>query len=187
MKRTKQRKPAAPKRKRSLRKRIANPPKRAATSTEGRDPAALALLLIVAGNRKEAVIKGLIEHGVSAKEANEIVAEASNKICLAAEWSRDEQAGLMMLRLNELYSAAWSSGQLKEALYAQKELNRVLGLHKSTGATEGAQGGAEAQGELDAVRGYLEPLGLAPEGTEVSELARLAVSKLARPDEAKKT
>ena len=144
----------------------------------------IALSLIIQGLSKVQIIDCLTANRtIDEAKANALIGEAVLKVRLASEWERDEQAGLMMIRLNEIYAEARGGGLLKEALAAQKELNRVLGLHKSAGATEGGQGGAEAQGELDAARGYLEPLALAPEGTPVSELARLAVAKLARPKE----
>ena len=62
-------------------------------------------------------------------------------------------------------------------LSARKELNKLLGLYaKPTGEKD--EKADLINTELSQVREHLEPLGLAPEGTPVVELARLVVSKV---------
>jgi hypothetical protein len=141
----------------------------------------LVLSLIIKGYPKAEILEALAEKGIAAEEAARLMGEACLKVRLASEWERDEQTGLMLIRLNEIYDEARMRGFLKEALAAQKELNRVLGLAKTAGETDSAGKSENAEAELEAVRGYLEPLGLAAEGTAVSELARLAVARLAVP------
>ena len=74
--------------------------------------------------------------------------------------------------LRELYEAAVEP---KDRLAVRKELNKVLG-HYDTPAEADADT-AESK-TIDEVRSHLEPLGLAPYGTPVTELARLAALKL---------
>ncbi|MCL2306097.1 MAG: hypothetical protein FWC43_12205 [Planctomycetaceae bacterium] len=60
---------------------------------------------------------------------------------------------------------------------AQKELNKLLGLYQRPIEAE-IEATGNTNTDLDKIREHLEPLGLAPEGTPIVELARLAVSEI---------
>lgn len=140
----------------------------------------VAVRFIMAGNQKEEVFRELTERGSSPEEAKRVVAEASLKLKLAARWDATEQTGLMLIRVNELYMAAWAKGDVVAALAVQKELNKVLALAQKAQSSEDVGAQANAQAELDAVDGYLRPL-FPGDQSPTSELARLAVAKLTAP------
>ena len=75
--------------------------------------------------------------------------------------------------LRELYNEAVEP---KDRLAIRKELNKVLG-HYNPQAAEADADSAESE-TLDEIRSHLEPLGLAPCGTPLPELARLAALKI---------
>ena len=67
----------------------------------------------------------------------------------------------------------------KHRLAVRKEMNRLHRLYDVLLAldAEAADDGGESE-TLAAIREHLEPLGLAPEGTQLPELARLAALKI---------
>jgi len=66
----------------------------------------------------------------------------------------------------------------KHRLGVRKEMNRLYWLYEKLKELATAEP-SEAESEtLDEIRNHLEPLGLAPEGTPVTELARLAALKI---------
>ena len=117
-----------------------------------------------------------------------VVAKARKQLTLAADYNRDEMLGTAMTRLNDLYArcirqASGGDGpNLAKALDVQREINRLAGLYRGTGAgavDEGAGAAdSETAAELAAVREYLLPLGLADETYPVREHARLAVARI---------
>jgi hypothetical protein len=67
--------------------------------------------------------------------------------------------------------------EYKEQFKLQRLYTRVVSsAPESTGNAD--TGGTPESAELIAIRNYLEPLGLAPEGTPLSELARIAALKI---------
>lgn len=74
--------------------------------------------------------------------------------------------------LRALYEAAVEP---KDRLAVRKELNKVLGHYDAPAEADADSAESET---LDEIRSHLEPLGLAPEGTPLPELARLAALKL---------
>ncbi len=124
---------------------------------------------------------------------------ARRKLTLAAQYDRDEELGRAISRLEELYRRAMTRvaiepgmllPDLRAALLAQKELNRLLGLR---GADPSAPDPEKNQSEkarkrdqnaesiFDAVDAHLEPLGLSSdEKDHYSDLIRLAGSEIRR-------
>lgn len=106
------------------------------------------------------------------------VAEARRRLTRAADYNRDEQLGTAITRMNDLYARAVRTGDLKTALTAQREINKLMDLYReATGARDeddedADQEGAEA--ELAAIRRHLLPLGLAAESYPLREHARIA-------------
>lgn len=118
------------------------------------------------------------EMRLSAKDAPKLIAQARKQITLAANYHRDEQLGLAISRLNDVYSRAAEEEELKVCMQAQKELNRLLNLHS---APDRAVGLSEESQELAAIREYLLPYNLAGDetpATSTAELVRLAVARL---------
>ena len=89
----------------------------------------------------------------------------------AAELTREEA----IRELDSLYQQAQVDGDIKAALAVRKELHKLHGLYQAPDRTDEPDGESEA---LAVIRGHLEPLGLAPEGTPVEELARLAALRI---------
>ena len=77
--------------------------------------------------------------------------------------------------LNDLYREARAEGDRNAALAIRKELHRIHGLYKAPEPVE--EESVESQ-VLVQIREHLEPLGLAPEGTDIVELVRLAALKV---------
>jgi len=65
----------------------------------------------------------------------------------------------------------------KRRLAVRKEMNRLLGLYTIWQREVDAADDGESE-TLTEIRQHLEPLGLAPEGTPLPELARLAALKI---------
>lgn len=83
-------------------------------------------------------------------------------------------------KLESLCTSTEDLQERKMHLSVLVEQFRLLGLYSRTAQMENGQEKAEPEGEeLDAVRHHLEPLGLAPPGTPLVELARLAALKIA--------
>ena len=103
-------------------------------------------------------------------EWEELVQIARGLIVRAASFDTVEEYGKAKKSFEELYQAAWQQGDLKTALQARKEMVNLYGLaeERNTRAVEESyQSAVEAQ-----IRAHLEPLGIAPAGTEIVELAR---------------
>ena len=65
----------------------------------------------------------------------------------------------------------------KHRLAIRREMNKMYRFHLLQLETEASDDGGESA-TLAEIRGHLEPLRLAPEGTPVTELARLAALKI---------
>lgn len=107
---------------------------------------------------------------VTDAEWDELVRVARGLIVRAASFDTVEEYGKAKKSFEELYQAAWQQGDLKTALQARKEMVSLYGLteERNTRAVEESyQSAVEAQ-----IRSHLEPLGIAPAGTEIVELAR---------------
>jgi P27 family predicted phage terminase small subunit len=79
--------------------------------------------------------------GLAKADAAELVESALDLIRGAAAPDRDQQRGTAVRALENIYAAASAAGDLKTALYAQRELIRLLGLDQPAAAT------AESRGE----------------------------------------
>ena len=133
------------------------------------------IALMVRGHRPERIAASLTAAGeLTARTAPRYITEARRLVTLSAAYDRDEELGRAVRRLNEVYGAAVMAKELKVQLDATKEINRLLGLYHNepTAAVD-----TESAGE-QAARAYLEPLELAPPGTPLAELARIAVDRL---------
>jgi hypothetical protein len=138
------------------------------------------VLLLVSGLSDQAARDACVERlGHDAESASEVVAEARRRITIAADYKRDEQVGTAFFRLNDLYARSLKVQDVKTALAAQKELNKLLGLYPAAAQPDAEPGGdGEAVRELAAVRAHLAGLDLGQPNTTTEELARLAASRL---------
>ncbi len=136
------------------------------------------VMLLTNGMSVDAAAGMLVkQHGMSPAEAQECVAEARQRIAVAAEYSRDEQIGKAVMRFEDLYTKSIAAKDTRTALQAQRELNRLLGLYSrgdEVGGTEATTEAHEAVKKLELIAGYLLPLRLTHEGYPVEEHARIA-------------
>jgi len=79
--------------------------------------------------------------------------------------------------LRELCDEAVDLAERKHRLSVRKEMNRLYRLYEKLAAAEAVADSGESE-TLDEIRSHLEPLGLAPEGTPLPELARLVALKI---------
>ncbi len=109
--------------------------------------------------------------GLTSRQTTKAIAEASGKIAAAAVWNRDIEAGKALLRHEDIYERALAVQDTKAALAAEIARQKLLGLHKP----QAAEPAESRDSELETIiRAHLEPLELAPPGTAMEELLRLA-------------
>jgi hypothetical protein len=122
-----------------------------------------------------------MESAVLRADAKAAIIDARRRITIAADYNRTEEIGTAYIRLHDLYKRSLNVQDVKTALAAQKELNKLLDLYTALRAgeleeaTEGEMGERGiAAAELAAVREHLLPLELAPEDYPIAEHARIA-------------
>ena len=84
----------------------------------------------------------------------------------------------MLTRLEEVERSSQEAGKPQTELAALKVRSQLLGLSAELFRTEPETGQETEPAALAAIREHLEQLGLAPEGTDLVELARLAAIKV---------
>ena len=135
------------------------------------------VLLLTNGMSVEAAEGYALKQGnLDADAARRLVAEARQRITVAADYARDEQLGKAIVRLDDLYAKSVAAQDTRTALQAQRELNRLLGLYGGSGAGTSPDGeGSEDFGRrLELIASYLAPLKLTDERYPVEEHARVA-------------
>jgi hypothetical protein len=139
------------------------------------------VLLLIGGMSADEAGSHLVRDGMSPEDAAGLVSSARQRITLAADYVRTEQIGQSVRRLNDLYAKSMSSDDIKTALQAQRELNKLLGLYvKPPPSAEDMhpQQAGESARILDLVAGHLVPLGLAASDDPIEEHARLAAEAI---------
>ena len=118
--------------------------------------------------------------GLDLDAARRTVADARQRITVAADYARDEQLGKAVMRLDDLYAKSIAAQDTRTALQAQRELNRLLGLYHPKEPTDGeaADDAQDALRRLELIASYLLPLKLTDERYPVEEHARLAAERL---------
>jgi len=138
-------------------------------------------LLLVGGLPDDVAIQAAVSKlGMNRRDAKKGVEKARKAIGFAATIDRDQETGSAILRCRDLYQRAIQNSDYKTALAAQKELNNIMGLYhrgdpiKLSDDEHLAAEASEAISQLQKVRSHLEPLGLAPDGYPIVEIARIA-------------
>ena len=137
------------------------------------------VLLLTNGMTVEAaegycVKQGGLDSGAAAR----LVAEARQRITVAADYARDEQLGKAVMRLDDLYAKSIAAQDTRTALQAQRELNRLLGLYSMADSGAAADTDDDAARRLELIASYLLPLGLTDSRYPVEEHARVAAEIL---------
>lgn len=135
------------------------------------------VLLLVAGKPRSVLEVAAARFGIEPEDIEDAVAQARTRLTRAAEYDRDEQFGIAVSRMNDIYSRAITDGDIKTALTAQREISKLLDLPgrvspdlSHRGESDGQTGGDE----LESIADHLLPLGLAPESYPLREHARIA-------------
>lgn len=137
------------------------------------------LLLLVNGMSTEAAEDYLVRQGLTAAEAKETIALARQRIAVAAAYTRDEQIGRAVMRLEDLYAKSIAAKDTRTALQAQRELNRLMSLYADKSEREAPEGDDSATARsLDLIARYLLPLNLTEGTYPVEEHARIAADLL---------
>jgi len=142
------------------------------------------ILWMVGGLSREALQKACVERlGLKVAQAKKLMAEARRRLILAAKFNRDEQFGVALKRLNDLYARCMRINpetrretSLAGALEIQKEINRLVGLYHHP--TAGLSTHGEAEEELKAVAEHLLGLGLVGPEYPLREHARVAAQRI---------
>lgn len=143
------------------------------------------VLLLVAGVAPDQVREvAVTKLGVAAAVAAAAVEQAQKSIVLAADVDRRRELGMSIHRINQIYKTSMEMADTKVALAAQRELNRLLGLHDADRIAEDAAAAVAGESpearELAAVAAHLMPLQLAPARHPLSEHARIAADRVRR-------
>lgn len=96
---------------------------------------------------------------------------------------KQEQLKQAISRCDALYAEAKQAKDIRAALAAQRDLNRLLGLYDKA-AKEQAVVASAAQSEIDAAREQLSPLALHDGDAQLTELCRLAVGRIVELEQA---
>ena len=113
------------------------------------------------------------EFGLQPSQAKRAVSEARKRLTLAADYTRVEQLGSAITRLQNLYAVAIEGGDIRTALQAQKELNKLMNLYRHV---EFESDGEEYKHRLRTVERYLLPLELTDADAPIEEHARIAAN-----------
>ncbi|MBN2377048.1 MAG: hypothetical protein JXD22_11645 [Sedimentisphaerales bacterium] len=139
------------------------------------------VLLITQGVSFAQILDYCGKQGVEPDAVDGLIAEARKRITIAAEYNRDEQVGLAVQRLTELYRNALAGQDFRTALQAQRELNRLMGLYENKNASSGPDLSEDLAGlreQLDTIAGYVLPLGLTSDNYPLEEHVRLAIKAI---------
>ncbi len=112
--------------------------------------------------------------GMSQENAEHVLAEARKKLTLAADFARDEQLGTAITRLNNIYVKAGED--IKTALQAQRELNKLMNLYGPAGGASDGDGedAGDLRRKIELIEGYILPLNLTDERYPIEEHVRVA-------------
>lgn len=135
--------------------------------------------MLINGQPADRVESMVVTMGVAPEDAAAVVSAARKRITVAADYARDEQIGSAVMRLNDLYAKSIMSQDIRTALQAQRELNRLLDLYAGrVEAKADDSDGGEARRQLEMVAGHLLPLNLADPTYPIEEHARLAAQRI---------
>ena len=134
------------------------------------------IIQIVKGISIDAIKAGLDRKGLPTQLADECIEQAKVRIKIAATYDKQEQLGLAINQLNQIYTNSVEPDP-KTALQARKELSKIMNLYEVS-KTQHNDNQEDHSEELDVIRQHLEPLGLAREGYPITELARLAAAEI---------
>lgn len=139
------------------------------------------VILVTVRSRAEAleILRTYDKLALSPEQAEAAVDEAARRIKLASQLDYDNELGTAHARLNDLYTKSVNFADLKTALAAQKEINKLAQLYRKDGPAPTSQADDDSDdvaGELAEARAHLAPLVDADDLTPLSEIARRVVA-----------
>ena len=136
------------------------------------------VLLLINGMSPQSAEGYCLQQGTPPDDAKRIVAEARQRITVAADYTRDEQIGRAVMRLDDLYAKSIAGQDIRTALQAQRELNRLLSLYAPrndpSDPMDEEQDARRQRAQIDLIASHLLPLNLADATYPVEEHARIA-------------
>ena len=135
------------------------------------------VLLLINGMSAEAAEGFCVQQGQTPDQARQMVSESRKRITVAADYTRDEQIGKAVMRLEDLYAKSMAAQDIRTALQAQRELNRLLSLYADARRADPGEDDSDVPAmrrQLDLIGAYLVPLKLADPTYPVEEHARVA-------------
>jgi len=91
------------------------------------------LLMLVAGMGEADVIAvAVAKLGMTEAQARQAVDDARTRITLTADYKRDEELGIAILQLREIFTKSMAIQDTKVCLAARRELNKLLRLYDKT-------------------------------------------------------
>lgn len=136
------------------------------------------VLALVRGLSDAAAEAWCLTQGAGPKAAQRAVADARRRIVLAANYDASLELGKAKTRLEQIFTAARQEKDLRTALAAQRELNKLLGLYGDDEDAHADGAPADAAEQLELIGGYLLPLALADADYPLAEHARLAGERI---------
>lgn len=137
------------------------------------------VLLMVSGLNKDSLRDAAIQKlAVPPEQAVAFIAEAKRRLNVAAKYDPDEKLGEAMTRLNDIYARSLKAQDMKTALAAQREIDRIVGLYGLQGASAASSESEGSNTELEAIASHLRPLNLAPDDYPLPEVARIAADRI---------
>lgn len=142
------------------------------------------VLLMVSGMSQADLDNACVTRlGIEPHEVEAVTTEARRRLTRAADYNRDEQLGTAITRMNDIYARAIRAADIKTALTAQREINKLMNLYREASDSPGAEDtedhvADELRIELAAIRDHLLPLALAAETYPLREHARIAADQI---------
>lgn len=116
--------------------------------------------------------------GLPEAEAKQRLREARRRYRQLGKLTREEQRIEAICHMQTLARRAREAGRIQQAICAQRELNRLLGLYGEPGEADVATN--ELRKEIELARRHLRGAGIGADDTPLSELARLVAMELMR-------
>lgn len=145
------------------------------------DPAAMDMLVIatVSGMSRKGLQDTAIKLDIPEAYIDAALVAVRKRITIAAEFDRDAEVGIAYTRLNDVYRRALTGQDMKTALAAQKELNKLIGLYDRS-----ADLPVSSSSNVDAAlaREHLVGLGIGGSDDSLAELARQVAARFMELD-----
>ena len=141
------------------------------------------VLLMVSGlSKRELRDTCELKLDVRPDDVKDLIQKAELRIIETANFDKDKELGTAINRLNDIYRKAIMVRDIKTALQAQREIDKLQDLYREEGdqgAIEGDTSGAlHAEKELQAIAEHLLPLELADSSYPLREHARIASERI---------